>query len=172
MKKDEANVILGKLITFGVASAFLNVISNSNDLYERCCLAIGGLLSLNDSSRLYSDMSLACLTKEMMHYPWEKCGLRASLHSRGAYDRVELSSDYIQIIVSKEGDYKSDYKRACFSLNDASGIDGVRGAVLCYSSDERKRIISARLVMLNSEKNELASASVFPASNAPQVLVG
>lgn len=172
MNKNDANALLSKLVASGVADAFLEVISNSNRVYELCCNAVEDHLSLGDSPRLYSDMSVACFTKEMMCYPWDKCGLRALRHSRGAYDRVELSSNNIQIIVSKEGDYKAEYKKACIRLNDATGADGARGAVLCYTSDERKRIVAARLVMLNSNMNELASASVFPASNAPQVLVG
>lgn len=117
-------------------------------------------------------MSLACLTKAMSQYPWEKCGLRASIQSRGAYDRVELLSESIQIIVSRDGDYNSEYKKNCFKLNDASGKDGVRGVILCYVSDDLKRIISARLVMLNSNKNELSNVPVFPANNAPTILVG
>lgn len=170
MNKNDANIFLATMLTDEFQECLSGCLVSGNDMIEDAQLHLPEYLTLENSNRLYSDLSAACIRIAILRGNWADLEFEASTESRGAYPGVEVTGETARIVVANSNTFKpnsgSSHIADCIALNSSPGREGQRGVFLLYELDDEKKLKAARLVMRSKRAGELASVAIFPPTRA------
>ncbi|WP_455136963.1 hypothetical protein [Thermophilibacter sp.] len=172
MDKNAANSLLASLWKNGALDEIREVLTEANTVTDKYTSALQMHFDAALWTRMYADIARASLVVTISRHDWSRFDYSPVVVSRGPYPRVELQGQDSKILLWSPGGKVAKYIKDAMALNDASGSGGQRSVFLECDYDERKRISTARLVIRNGKKAELAAVTVFPTTGDLSIRMG